>query len=112
MRPVGCESGVLLAISRRRRLLANARDSSAGERGIYKKIYFILDSAEDSDLRQIAGDLNDLRDKRNTADYDMRNGPIQSPKTVRLLVERALRAITRFDDLCADDLRMATPVRR
>jgi len=53
-------------------------------------------------LRTISGELNDLRSRRNDADYRMDEKDVESPKTARAMVDRADRAIGRFDEVVQD----------
>ena len=53
-------------------------------------------------LRTVSSELNDLRSRRNDADYRMDEKDVESPRTARAMVDRADRAIARFDEFVQD----------
>ncbi len=73
----------------------------------HEKLYHILFNCKDDGLRKIATVLNDLRARRNDADYSMESQDVETPKTVQLLEMTADNAIREFDNICTDSARMA-----
>ena len=72
----------------------------------HKKVYFILFNCDDNDLKSIATELNDLRESRNIADYDMDERG-SDRETARSASREDSRVIARFDNLCGDHARMS-----
>ncbi len=68
----------------------------------HDKVYKLLFNCQDEDLKKIALRLNDLRSRRNEADYDLKASGVEMPGTARTLVEMAKRATESFDRYCQD----------
>jgi hypothetical protein len=76
----------------------------------HEKVYRLLFNAGDEDLKVIASKLNDLRSRRNEADYDLDQHKIEDGKTAIALVEAAKRATESFDRYCQDTARIQKAV--
>ena len=72
----------------------------------HEQVYRLLFNSGDADLAIIASSLNDLRGRRNEADYDLKRSDIEDRKTAMLLVETAKRATENFDQYCRDSAKI------
>ena len=76
----------------------------------HEKLYQLLYNSGSDILRTVGSELNDLRSRRNDADYRMDDKDVESPKTARAMVDRADRAIARFDDFVQDQAKIDSAV--
>ena len=67
----------------------------------HEKVYNVLNNCGVDDLKNVAVILNELRVKRNEADYDMSLSETENPRTAQFYAERAKEAIATFDAFCA-----------
>lgn len=63
----------------------------------HKKVYMYLNNCNLATIRDIAGDLNDLRDDRNDADYELNIDGFKDVNFVTLLYSKAQLAYNSFE---------------
>jgi uncharacterized protein (UPF0332 family) len=73
--------------------------------GKHKRIVIYLQQSGDPQLMNAGGIIDDLRRKRNTADYDMGSSSIEELSSARFAVETAREAIDFLDQFAADPTR-------
>jgi uncharacterized protein (UPF0332 family) len=78
----------------------------------HEVVYRLLFNAGDEDLKVIASELNDLRGRRNEADYDLNQSEIEDRKTAMALVDAARSATESFDQYCQDTARIQRAVEK
>lgn len=68
----------------------------------HKKVYLYLNHCNLVKVQDIAGDLNDLRDDRNDADYDLSTDKFEDSNVVNLLFAKARASYNDFQDFVSN----------
>ena len=59
----------------------------------HREVYWHFNNSGDEDLKKVATKINELRTKRNHADYQLKRTDIESKENAKLLVQSAERII-------------------
>jgi uncharacterized protein (UPF0332 family) len=71
----------------------------------HKRLVIYLQQSGDAKLDNVGRSIDELRSKRNSADYDMRDTRVEMLSNARFAAERARQAIEDLDDFAADPAR-------
>jgi hypothetical protein len=68
----------------------------------HKKLVIYLQQSEDAQLGSAGVMIDNLRNQRNSADYDMRDTTVEKVSNARFAAETARRAIENLDEFAVD----------
>lgn len=71
----------------------------------HKKLTIYLQQSGDAELNDIGRSIDDLRNLRNIADYNMSDATVETLSNARFAAERARQIIEHLDDFAADAAR-------
>lgn len=66
----------------------------------HEEIYQHLNNSGDDELAKAASKMNDLRTRRNHADYELNRADVEEKKNARMLVHQAARLIETIERRC------------
>ncbi|MCK4292512.1 MAG: hypothetical protein KAY65_04900 [Planctomycetes bacterium] len=66
----------------------------------HRKVYQYLNNCGLREIEEVAGNLNELRDDRNDADYDLKIDKFQDANIVVLVFLKARSAYKTFEEFC------------
>ena len=71
----------------------------------HTEVYRHLNNSGDGELLRAASKMNDLRTKRNHADYELDRSDVEQKKNARMLVQQAARLIETIERRCNSESR-------
>ena len=71
----------------------------------HEKVYQHLNNSGDDQLSKAASKMNDLRTRRNHADYELNRSDVEEKKNARMLVQEAARLIETIEKRCHNENR-------
>ncbi len=71
----------------------------------HEEVYQHLNYSGDDELAKAASKMNDLRTRRNHADYELNRSDVERKKNARMLVQQAARLIETIEKRCHSENR-------
>ncbi|HUW32596.1 MAG TPA: hypothetical protein VM223_13380 [Planctomycetota bacterium] len=72
--------------------------------GAHREVQLFLENSGDSDIRNIGSELEDMREMRNVADYDLERTDVETRHSARFHASKA-RAVIQVIDSCTSQSR-------